>query len=112
MVADPAAYPWSSYGANTGTRVDSLIRPHAELLALASEVSERHASYARLIAEKLDPELIRQIEEAADSGYPLASEAFKADLAARLGRKMEPGRPGRPEKKRRDTSPGLSEIGL
>jgi putative transposase len=25
MVNDPATYPWSSYGANTGTRVDSLL---------------------------------------------------------------------------------------
>jgi putative transposase len=113
IVADPAAYSWSSYAANTGTRVDSLIKPHTEFLALASEAPERQASYARLIAEKLDPELIRQVEEAADSGYPLASEAFKTDLAARLGRKMEPGRPGRrPEKIKRDESPSLPEIGL
>jgi putative transposase len=112
MMADPAAYPWSSYGANTGTRVDSLIKPHAEFLALASDAAERHSSYVRLIAEKLDPKLIRQIEDAIDSGYPLASEAFKAHLEARLGRKTEPGRPGRPEKKKRDDSPGLPEIGL
>ncbi|HEU4925135.1 MAG TPA: transposase [Burkholderiales bacterium] len=112
MVADPAAYPWSSYAANTGTRVDSLIKPHAEFLALASEAPERHASYARLIAEKLDPELIRQIDEAANSGYPLASEAFKAHLAARLGQKTEPGRPGRPERTKRDELLGLPEIGL
>jgi hypothetical protein len=65
-----------------------------------------------LIAEKLDAKLVRQIEEAVDSGYPLASESFKAALAARLGRKTEPGRPGRPEKKKRDESRGLAEIGL
>jgi putative transposase len=112
MVSDPAAYPWSSYAANIGRRVDALIKPHAEFLALGTDVAGRNASYARLIAEKLDPELVRQIEEAAESGYPLASEAFKTDLAARLGRKTEPGRPGRPEKKTRDESPSLPEIGL
>jgi hypothetical protein len=65
-----------------------------------------------LIAERLDAQLVRQVEEALDSGYPLAGEGFKADLAARLGRKMEPGRPGRPEKKKRDECASLPENGL
>ena len=108
MVSDPGAYSWSSYAANTGARVDAMIKSHAEFLALGSDAPSRYSSYRRLIAEKLDPELVRQIEEAADSGYPLASEVFKTDLTARLGRKTEPGRPGRPEKKKkRDELPGL-----
>jgi hypothetical protein len=52
MVHDPAAYPWSSYGANTGTRADPLIEAHAEFLALGSEAPGRYASYVRL-AERL-----------------------------------------------------------
>jgi putative transposase len=112
MVTDPGAYLWSSYGANTGARVDPLIKPHAEFVALGTDAPARQASYGRLIAEKLDSMLLRQIEEAAESGYPLASDAFKADLAAPLGLKTEPGRPGRPGKKRPDESPGLPEIGL
>lgn len=110
MVNDPAAYPWSSYAANTGTRVDALIKPHAEFLALGTDIRSRHASYRRLVAEKLDPELVRQIEEAADSGYPLASDAFKADLAVRLGIKTEPGKPGRPAKRETEEPPALVEI--
>jgi putative transposase len=93
--------------------VDALIKPHAEFLALGNDAPHRYASYGRLIAEKLDPILLRQIEEAAESGYPLASDAFKADLAARLGLKTAPGRPGRPEKStQRDDQPDLPEIGL
>ena len=113
MVSDPGAYPWSSYGANTGARVDALIKPHAEFVALGTDAPARHASYGRLIAEKLEPILRRQIDEAAESGYPLASDAFKADVAARMGLKTEPGRPGRPERSRpRDDQPDLPEIGL
>jgi len=112
MVNDPAAYPWSSYLANTGMRDDALIKPHAELLALATDAPGRRASYARLVADGLESALVRQIREAEDSGYPLASEAFKADLAARLGRKTEPGRPGRPEKQASAEPADRPEIGL
>jgi putative transposase len=112
MVNDPATYPWSSYGANTGTRVDPLIKAHSEFLALGSEAAGRHASYARLVADGIEPSLLREIRDAEDTGYPLASEAFKADVAARLGLKTEPGRPGRPGKKQREEPPGLGEIEL
>ena len=112
MVSDPASYPWSSYGANTGTRADPLIEAHSEFLALGSDAARRHASYARLVADGVEPSLLREIREAEDSGYPLASAAFKADLAVRAGLKTEPGRPGRPGKKAREEPPGLGEIGL
>jgi putative transposase len=112
MVSDPASYPWSSYGANTGTRADPLIEAHSEFLALGSDAARRHASHARLVASGIEPSLLRQIREAEDTGYPLASEGFKADLGARLGLKTEPGRPGRPGKKAREEPPGLGEIGL
>lgn len=101
MVDRPLAYPWSSHGANSGTRADPLITPHADYLALGSE-KERHASYARLVDEALEPELLRNIRDATNAGYPLASDAFKSALAKRLGRKTEPGRPGRPVKQTRD----------
>ena len=112
MVNDPATYPWSSYGANTGMRVDPLIAAHSEFLALGSEAAGRHENYARLVASGIEPSLLREIREAEDTGYPLASAAFKADLAARLGLKTEPGQAGRPGKKEREEPPGLGEIGL
>jgi hypothetical protein len=92
--------------------VDLLIKAHSEFLALGSEAPGRHASYARLVADGIEPSLLREIRDAEDTGYPLASEAFKADVAARLGLKTEPGRPGRPGKKQREEPPGLGEIGL
>lgn len=112
VVNSPGAYPWSSYAANTGARQDGLITPHAEYLALGSDAERRHACYARLVEDAMEPSLLQEIGEAMSTGYPLASDAFKADLAARLGRKTEPGKPGRPERKERDESPGLPEIGL
>ena len=96
MVRLPGDYAWSSVAANAGQRVDPLIRPHAEYLALGSDDVTRQTSYSELVHKPLEADLVRQIRESRDSGYPLASDPFKAALAARLGRKMEPGRPGRP----------------
>jgi putative transposase len=112
MVAKAADYPWSSYAANTGRRVDPLVTPHAEYLALGEVAESRHASYARLVDEKIDPSLVREIEEAERTGYPLASDAFKAELGAQLGRRTDPGQPGRPEKREDEQPDGQLEIGL
>jgi putative transposase len=112
MVRAPQDYRWSSAAANTGQRADGLITAHAEYMALGHDDAARHASYSPMLQEPVEPELVRQIRESRDTGYPLANDAFKTALAARLGRKTEPGRPGRPEKKADNEPPGLPEIGL
>ena len=112
MVDKPQDYRWSSVAGNTGLRADALVTPHAEYMALGQDEASRHASYSRMVQECVDQELARHIRESRDTGYPLASDAFKAALAARLGRRTEPGRPGRPEKKTDSEPPGLPEIGL
>ncbi|HWM44895.1 MAG TPA: transposase [Burkholderiales bacterium] len=112
MVKHAGAYPWSSHAANTGAREDKLISPHVEYMALAADPAKRQACYQRLVEEELEQSMLESIREAMRTGYPLASDAFKAKLGAELGRKTEPGRPGRPEKQRRNDPPGLPEIGL
>lgn len=112
MVGTPQDYPWSSAAANTGQRADALIRPHVEYVALGNDDASRQANYSRMVCEPLQQDLVRQIGESRDTGYPLASDRFKAELTARLGRRTEPGRPGRPEKQTGDEPLGLPEIGL
>jgi putative transposase len=112
MVRLPGDYPWSSVAANTGQRVDALIRPHAEYLALGNDGVIRQTSYSELVHKPLEADLVRQIRESRDSGYPLASDRFKVALATRLGRKMEPGRPGRPGKQAENEPSSSPEIGL
>ena len=96
MVAAAGDYPWSSVAANTGVRTDRLVTPHCEYSALSDDAERRHAAYAGLVRQGLEADLLREIREATNTGYPLASEAFKSRLAAQLGRKTEPGRAGRP----------------
>jgi putative transposase len=112
MVSAPRDYPWSSVAANTGQRAEAWITPHVEHAALGNDDANRYVNYLGMVNEPLDADLVRQIRESRDSGYPLASDRFKAELAARLGRKMEPGRPGRPERRAKNVPPGLPEIGL
>lgn len=114
MVEKPGDYPWSSYAANTGMRADRLVTPNPEYLALGNAAESRHAAYARMVDDGIEPSLLKEIREAESTGYPLASDAFKAELALRLGRKIEPGRPGRPGNRQGDLAESRcdSEIGL
>jgi putative transposase len=102
LVADPRAYPWSSFRANVGEKLEPLISPHSEYRALGSD------AYLGLIQDALDHRVIDQIRLATNGGYPLASDSFKAAL----GKKTEPGRAGRPSKQTTDRASEAPEIGL
>jgi len=93
MTDHPAGYLWSSYAINAGMRVDPLIRPHSEYAALGQDC-RRHAAYRALFEAAVDERLQQAIRDATNSGYPLASEAFKACLVAPDGARMQRGRPG------------------
>ena len=92
MVSHPEKYPWSSYAANSGSRIDPLISAHPAF----AQLSRRE--YAQMVQMGLEGKLLAGIREATNSGYPLASETFKADLSKRAGRRLIPARAGRPRK--------------
>jgi len=90
IVADPAAYPWSSYRANAEGDPSGLVKPHAEYLRLGRD------QYRSLFADHLAPALLRDIRSTTNSGYALGAETFKRHMAALLGRRVSKGSPGRP----------------
>jgi putative transposase len=94
MVGHPAAYFWSSYAANSGARHDPSLEPHAEFVALSANPDNRRAAYRGLFAEEMDDATVEAIRKAANSGYPLVSDAFKNSVIAPLGWKMEREKPG------------------
>lgn len=94
MVDHPAGYPWSSYGANSGARSDPSLSPHAEFEALASSSGKCHTAYRGLFDVEMDERLLEAIRDAANAGYPLASEEFKTGVIAPLGWPTGPGKPG------------------
>ena len=94
MVDHPSGYFWSSYAVNSGMRSDPFLRPHPDVEALGVGLNNRHAAYRGLFDEHLDPVLLKSIRDATNAGYPLASDAFKANVLEPLGWKMERGKPG------------------
>jgi putative transposase len=94
MVRHPSSYLWSSHAVNSGMRTDSLVMPHPDVEALGGGAPNRHAAYRSLFDEGLDPVLMKNIRDATNAGYPLASDAFKANVLEPLGWKMEPDKPG------------------
>ena len=94
MVKQPAAYFWSSHAINTGSRSDSFLSLHPEFAALAADSSTRHRAYRELFQEEIDQPLLCAIRDATNTGYPLASDAFKGGVLAGLGWKTTRGKPG------------------
>jgi putative transposase len=89
MVRLPGTYPWSSYSANAELRSSALITPHAEYLALGETPEERAEVYRRLFRFELDNLDLQEIRSAANGGFALGNERFKAEIAATLGRRAE-----------------------
>lgn len=92
MVCGPEAYPWSSFAGNAGMREDPLLVPHAEYGALGVE------RYREMIAAGLDERSLREVREALNGGHPLATEPFRIALENAMGRRLLPGKAGRPRK--------------
>jgi putative transposase len=97
MVAHPGDYPWSSYRSNVQSPSSRLITPHGEYTALASTDQERVTAYRALFASALDATQLADIRFAVNAGFALGNDRFKAEIAAVLGRRVEPGASGRPK---------------
>jgi putative transposase len=98
MVEHPGEYRWSSYRANGQGEGSAVIRPHALYEALGLDAASRQAAYRELFRHELEPGLIDQIRRATNGNFALGSERFAADAAAALGRRVLPGKSGRPRK--------------
>lgn len=98
MVSHPRAYRWSSYPANAELAYSRLLTPHGEYLALGHNDNERAAAYQELFRAELDSAQLHEIRSAANGGFALGNDRFKAQVAAMLQRRVERGAPGRPQK--------------
>lgn len=98
MVEHPAEYRWSSYRTNAQGEADSLIQPHEVYEAMGSDSSSRQAVYRELFRHELEPRLVDEIRRATNGNYTLGDTRFTEQIAAALGRRVTPGKPGRPFK--------------
>ena len=93
IAARAGLYPWSSAAANCGRRKDPL-------LAEGGGPKPSPEEYSRLLGEELDEATLESLREKTSTGRPLGDEEFLDRIERLLGRRVRPGKPGRPRKKR------------
>ena len=98
MVCAPADYRWSSYHHNATGKVDAVLTPHPNYLALATQANVRLTSYRALFATALDLATLNRIRGATNGCFALGNARFEAQIAATLSRRVTPGKSGRPKK--------------
>jgi putative transposase len=99
MVEHPADYRWSSYRSNAQGEENFLIRPHELYLALGSDPPGRQAAYRELFRHELEPAMIDEIRRATNGNFLLGDSVFAEQIASALGRRVVPGKSGRPRKR-------------
>jgi putative transposase len=95
MVEHAADYPWSSYQGNAMGKPIQLLTPHPLYLNLGTTVAERQSAYRALFSGLMPEHDIAAIRRATNKAWVLGDEHFKAQIAAKTGRRPEPaGRGG------------------
>lgn len=96
MVEHPVDYKWSSYMCNAQGVKNSLITPHTVYMSLALQPEECRAAYRELFRYELDSGFVNALRENTNGGYCIGNDRFKQEIAIVLGRRVSPGKPGRP----------------
>jgi len=90
LVLDAADWPWSSARAHLSGHDDALVRV-APLLRMVPD-------WRALLNGAIPEEELRELREHAHTGYPLGKATFVKRLERIVGRRLRPGKPGRPSK--------------
>lgn len=98
MVSHPAEYRWSSYRANAQGEADVLIKAHPLYGALGLDCASRQEAYRALFRDELGQGLMDEIRRATNGNFALGNERFALQMSEALGRRVAPGKPGRPRK--------------
>ena len=110
ICADPSGYEWSSYRANAAMQFDGCLMPHEEYLRPGFSAGARGDAYVQLFSS--DPRYWRtdEIRKATNGNVVLGSDTFKRQLATTLGRRVEPGKAGRPAARGDQDQPDLAGL--
>ena len=93
LVLDAADWRWSSAKAHLAGRDDPLVRV-APLLAMAGD-------WRGFLDSAIPESELRDLREHGRTGYPLGNATFVERLEQTFGRRLRPGKPGRPSKLRK-----------
>ena len=96
MVQLPGQYRWSSFSSNGEGRLNRLISHHPHYIALGASTADRCRAYRKLVCRHDDKETIPEIRRATQGNYVLGDSEFSAQIEQMLGRRVVPGKSGRP----------------
>jgi len=96
LCAAPGEYAWSSYGSNAAGIPDAGITPHEQYESLGATPAARRRAYVELFMGDERYWRIEEIRRATNGNFALGDESFRRRLAAMLGRRVTPGKAGRP----------------
>jgi len=99
IVKHPGEYRWSSYHVHGQGKKSDLVSPHPLYISLGQTDEERQIAYRELFRYELEPGVIDEIREATNGNFALGTSRFKKEITAILGRRVTPGKAGRPRKK-------------
>jgi putative transposase len=98
LSADAADYRWSSYAHHAGVRPDAIVSDHSLYWSLGNTPFQREAAYTEMVQQGVPDAELKLIEVALQKGWPVALDAFKADLERKTQRQILPAKRGRPFK--------------
>ena len=99
MVEHPGEYRWSSYQVNGQGDKSDLITHHNLYRSLGRADKERQQAYRELFRYELEPGEIDKIRKATNGNFSLGSNRFADEISEMLGRRVTPGKAGRPRTK-------------
>lgn len=98
MVGHPRDYPWSSYRANAEGVFNPCITSHATYQSLGGTEADQRSAYRNFVASKEEEFATDNIRRATNGNYALGDETSTGELSTMLGRRVTPGKRGRPHK--------------
>jgi putative transposase len=101
LVGSPGDYRWSSHRAVAFGQPDGLVTLHDALLNLGSDDTSRRKAYRGLFEAPMTGTELDEIRLAVNREGVLGSEVFKRRLEQKSGRRIGPGKPGRPPSAKR-----------
>jgi putative transposase len=98
IVADPAAYRWSSYAGKVGGEGSDWLDRHPIYLGLGATAEERQARYREWTLEAVDEKELELLRQSIQHGGLTGGSGFVDEIAALVGKRIELRGPGRPRK--------------
>lgn len=98
MVTDPAAYKWSSYGAQAFGNRDLVVDQHPFYSSMGASEQERQKAYAEYVLNTIPEYEIKFIRDALQRGQLTGSDRFRVEVEKKLGIRISNKIQGRPRK--------------